>query len=337
MFDYSSCYSFIVRKSLLVFFLSLIILFLICLGISFFSIFFSVNTTFIPGVSSYLPDFSAFFESFIKYLPLSFLFFFPVFYILASIYHPPFTGIVIPLLTITSLFFALIIPFSFFFKTETGENYNKNTLNPIDYEFSRFVKTDNVMVFWNKIENNTLENVIILTPETEPPLKKFDSLTIEDLSPYGLTLADFRLSNDSSFNREKMIFFDKIQSNFFNKIITLTDNLRVSFTKGFFSYILISIGYFLILSGLWPFAFFSSWKLLDFLFVIFGFISSIYLLNLIYSESFINYLSSKNPVIKIPELYSLIFSVLIFIVLQIFGFFVILTHRNRKGEKQDEN
>lgn len=337
MFDYSSWYSFIVRKSLLVVFLSLILLFLICLGTSFFSIFFSVNTAFIPGISSVLPDFSVFFESFIKYLPLNFLFFFPVFYIFASIYHPPIAGIVLSILTITILFFALIIPLSFCFNAGSGENYNGDSLKPLDYGFSKIIKTDKVMIFWDKIENDTLENVIVASPGNEPPLERFDFLTVKDLSRYSISLTDLRSFNDSGFNREKMFFFNKIQNNFFDTVITLSENLMASFSRGILPYILISIGYFLILAGLWPFAFFSSWKLLDLVFVIFSFIGSVFLLKLVYSKSFIDYFSAKIPVIQIPELYSLIFSILIFIVLQVFGFFVVLTHKSRKAVKQDEN
>lgn len=337
MFDYSSCYSFIVRKSLFVVFLSLIILFLICLGISFFSIFFSVNTAFIPGVSSCSLDFSVFFENFIKYLPVNFLFFFPIFYILASIYRPPFAGILVPLLAITILFFALLIPFSFYFKTETKENIKDGYSNSIDYGYSKIIKKDNEMIFWNRIENNTLENAIIVTPEKEPPLEKIDHLSVGDLSRYNISPADFKSFNDSNFNREKMVFFGKIQNNFFKTIITLSENLLASFTGGLFSYVLTSIGYFLILAGLWPFAFFSSWKLLDLLFATFGFIGSLFLLNLVYSKQFTDYFLSKIPAIQIPELYSLIFSILFFILLQIFGFFVILTHKNREAVKRDEN
>lgn len=325
------------RKSLLVVFLSLVVLLLICLGTSFFSIFFSVNTAFIPGISSVLPDFSVFFESFIKYLPLNFLFFFPVFYIFASIYHPPFAGIVPSLLVITMLFFALVIPLSFSFITGSGENYTEGGLPPLDYEFSKIIKTDKVTIFCDKIENNTLENVIVATPGNEPPLERFDFLTIEDLSRYNVTLSDLRSFNDSGFNREKMLFFNKIQNNFFNTVITLSENLRTSFAGGLLPYILISLGYFLILAGLWPFAFFSSWKLLDLVFVVFGFIGSVFLLKLVYSKNFIDYFSAKIPVIQIPELYSLIFLILVFIVLQVFGFFVILTHKSRKVVKQDEN
>lgn len=323
------------RKSLLVVFLSLTLLFLICIGISFFSIFYSVNIDFIPGFDKNLPGFSGFFEAFIKYLPISFLLFFPVFFILSCIYKPPFWGIIIPLLIVSLLFFILLIPFSFSFNFDKSNYFKENSLNSINLQTSQIIQNQFTSLYAGSIADGCINNAIIAKSDQEPPVTNYDSLPLSVLSEHKLSKSDFKLLNNANFNIQKMTFFTKLQNNFFKLLIHLSMILQTSFTRGIVSYILFSACIFLVLSSLWPFAFFSSWKLLDLLFISFGFITLIHALNFAFSSDFINYFSSKIPTV-IPEIPTIIFVSLIFIFLQITGFFVIKTHKKRMEVNHNE-